>query len=101
MKELISFLHQVFRLVLQNQSTSQLLLDDSKTISSIITVFIKVQMKQWFPIRSQEEMELYTLLLEMVIEGIQIPFMKGVMELLSCIPLLMPVEERGKNIEQE
>lgn len=72
-----------------------------KQFASILASFVKIQMKQFFPLRSDEEVQLYSNLFSMVTQGVLIPCMKSEMELLNCIQLLMPLDERGKNVKQE
>ena len=102
MKELLQLLHQVFTTLLEEQD--QLLSpksDATKVFPLILSNFIRAQMKFWFPTRSPEEMVLYKMLLEMVIKSMLFPSIQRTIDLLSCISLLMPLEGRGKNSEQE
>ena len=58
-------------------------------------------MKQFFPLRSDEEIQLYSDLFSMVIQGVLIPCMKSETELLNCVQLLLPLDERDKAAKQE
>lgn len=102
MKELLQLLHQVFTTLSEEQNKlSSLKYDVTTVFPLLLSNFIRAQMKFWFPTRSPEEMALYKTLLEMVVKSMLFPSIQKTIELLTCMPLLIPLEGRGKNSEQE
>ena len=85
---MISFLKQIEGLLL-SQSLTQEMYFTVKHYYHVIDSFVRNQFKQFFPVRSDEEMNLLSMLLDIVLNGVVFPSIQSAGSMISCLPLLM------------